>query len=139
MNTKKIIILVFALVVLVGAILFATRKVIDKNQKAAEPNLTENSGMEKKKETKLFGQEGQGKNVVSVSGNVSVISEKTLTIKTQSTPVVVNINGATPVMTINSNNNSTIAQIADLKVGDAVRLTYDQVSGNATVIYLIRP
>lgn len=138
MDRKKILILILALTVLVGGIFFIARSINNKNQ-VGKPN--QNKSVAKKEPANIFEQDANGKKEVSatdVVGSVSVIAEKTLTVKTQKDAVVVNINGATPVV-ITSGDKTITGQMADLKVGDAVKVTYDETSKNVALISVIRP
>lgn len=130
MDRKKILVLLLALVVLVGGIFFIARSISNKNQAVTAPVAT------KKEPANLFGKEtaNTAKTTLDVVGNVAIISEKTLTIKNSTQSTVVNINGATPVMITDEKNQTSASQMADLKVGDAVKVTYDQTTKNAMLI-----
>ncbi|MCX6761402.1 MAG: hypothetical protein NTY33_00940 [Candidatus Moranbacteria bacterium] len=134
MDRKKILVLLLALVVLVGGIFFVTRSISNKNQAVTAPIA--NPVATKKEPANLFGQGtvDATKTTLDASGNVETILEKTLTIKNPNGSTVVNINGATPVMITDGKNSSVAGQMADLKVGDAVKVTYDTATKNTTLI-----
>ena len=133
------LILIFALVVLVGGVFLIAKSI--SNKKQASNNPTQNPLANVKKEpANLFGQDAaNNKNTsVDVTGTVGVIAEKTLTIKTTDVSIAVNINGATPVMLQAGNVPAVVGQMADLKKGDSVKVTYDQTSKNAQLIFIMR-
>jgi hypothetical protein len=134
MDRKKILLLILALVVLVGGIFLISSSINNKKQEVAttKPVAT------KKEPANMFRQESgedSGKNMIDVSGTIDVIGERNLTIKTQNEAVVVNISGVTPVMVIGADNKAVVGQLADLKIGDVVKVTYDNVTRNVVMVY----
>jgi len=137
MDRKKILILTLVLVVFAGGAFLISRNTSNKKQGGTAFNPV----TVKKEPVNMFGQgsgEDRGKNITDVAGAIEVIEEKTLTIKTSKEAVVVNINGVTPVMVMRTNNKAVVGQMADLKIGDAVKVTYDKITRNAVMIYLNR-
>ncbi|MEI6588196.1 MAG: hypothetical protein WCO05_04595 [Candidatus Moraniibacteriota bacterium] len=135
MNTKKTIILIFALVVLFGGIFIIAKSIRDKS--VAKNPVDQNTIVK----NNMFGQEATKVNEnarVDVSGSVEVIAEKTLTIKTPKESTVVNINGSTPVIITTSTDQPTAGQMADLKKGDLVNVTYDKTTKNVLMIFVTR-
>jgi uncharacterized protein YneF (UPF0154 family) len=135
MNTKKTIILVFALIVLFGGIFIIAKSIRDKsvaNKPVDQKTIVKNN---------MFGQEATKVNEnarVDISGSVEVIAEKTLTIKTPQESTLVNINGATPVIITLGADQPTAGQMADLKKGDLVKVTYDKTTKNVLMISVAR-
>ena len=139
MDRKKVLILALALIALFGGIFLVARKISNKNKVAkSTTNPAQNSVAEKKGPVNLFGQNKTGAQQSDATGTVDVIAEKTLTIKTNQAPLVVNINGATPVMIVVGKNSPAAGQMADLKKGDSVRVTYDQATKAARLILITR-
>ncbi|MFZ2189087.1 MAG: hypothetical protein WAV73_06015 [Candidatus Moraniibacteriota bacterium] len=135
MNTKKTLILVFALVVLFGGIFIIAKSIRDKN---VVNNPVDQNAIVK---SNMFGQDAakDNKNArVDVSGSVEAIAEKTLTIKTPQELTVVNINGTTPVIITLGADQPIAGQMADLKKGDSVKVTYDKTTKNASMISITR-
>ena len=125
MDRKNILVLLLALVVLVGGIFFVIRRANNRNMPTPTPSL---SG----KETH------NAKTAVDVTGNIEVIGEKTVTVKNANEVTVANINGATPVMISDGKNPAVAGQMADLKLGDAVKMTYDKTTKNVMVVLVMR-
>jgi hypothetical protein len=142
MDRKKILILALALIVLFGGIFLVARTISNKEGVAkSSTNPTQKSVTEKKGPVNLFGQNETGaqqKTTSDATGTVDVIAEKTLTIKTNQEPLVVSINGATPVMLAVGKNAPVAGQMADLKKGDSVKVTYDQATKAARLILITR-
>ena len=137
MDRKKILILIFALVVLVGGIFFILRSIGSKNQTATKPIQTPITP--KKTPANIFGQANQTQaTTTDVMGSIGTIAEKTITVTHLKESTVLNITGATPVM-ITAGTKTIPGQMADLKVGDAAKVTYDQTSKNVTMISIVRP
>ena len=129
MDRKKMLILIFALVVLVGGIFVIVRSINNRNQ-----NNSSNQTLNAK--SNMFGQDSSAakeNTMTDVAGTVEVIAEKTLTIKGQELSVV-NINGSTPVMITAGASQPVAGQMADLKVGDSVKVSYDKITKNAIII-----
>lgn len=129
MDRKKILILILALVVLVGGIFFIASQV-NKKQEVNPVATRTPSELETKKQGL---SKGGDENVIVFTGNVVEIAEKLLTVKSISESIAVNITGATPVM-----DAGKVSQMADLKVGDNINVTYDKTTKNATLIYIVR-
>jgi len=142
MDRKKVLILALALIVLFGGIFLVTRTISNKDKVAkSTTNSTQNSVVAKKEPANLFGQaetNAQKKATLDAIGTVEVIAEKTLTVKADKASVVVNINGATPVMLAVGKNAPVAGQMADLKKGDSVKVTYDQATKAARLILITR-
>lgn len=135
---KQIIVLILALVVLAASIFFIARRINTKNQEnIAVKNLT---AEQKAARAELFSRavmkSGGEIPIDIVMGSVGVIGEKTLTIKLPQDSIVVNISDITPIMLIGTKagNEAVIGKIADIKVGDPVRVTYDKASKDAKLI-----
>jgi hypothetical protein len=138
MDRKKILLLILVLVVLVGGIFLISSSIKDKKQGVTAPNPVVAT---KEEPVNMFRQgsgEDNGKNMIDISGTVDVIGEKDLTVKTQNEAILVNISGVTPVMVTGADNKAVVGQIADLKVGDVIKVTYDKVTRNAVMVYLNR-
>ncbi len=142
MERKKVFILIFALVVLVGGIFLVARNISNKSKTtdSSLPSQQTPSTNAKKEPANLFGQDTPNSKTTAadVTGTVDTIVEKTLTIKTQKDSVAVNINGATPVMLQVGNTPAKVGQLADLKKEDSVKITYDSVTLNAQLILIVR-
>lgn len=134
-NMKKITILAFALIVLFGGIFFVVRS-INKERGITAQNLNK----EEKKSPNLFGQniEENKASVATANGSVEAIAEKTLTVKGQQESVVVNISGSTPVMLTIGTASPVVGQMADLKKGDIVSVTYNKINRNTMLISVSR-
>jgi hypothetical protein len=130
MDRKKILILIFAIVVLVGGIFIIAKSIQNKNvanNPVGQSTIVKNN---------MFGQDttdASKKATTDATGTVEVIAEKTLTIKSQES-IVVNINGATPVLITVGTGQPTAGQMADLKKGDSVKVTYDKTTKNVLMI-----
>lgn len=135
MERKKIAIITFALLVLFGGIFFVARSIKEKQAGTAQAPI----GGEKQP-ANLFGQntEENKANIATVTGSVEIIAEKTLTVKNPQESIVVNINGATPVRLTVGNANPVAGQMADLKKGDLVIVTYDKINKNTMLISVSR-
>ncbi len=129
MDRKKILILILALVVLVGGIFFIASQV-NKKQEVNPVATRTPSELETKKQGL---SKGGDENTNTFTGYVEVIDQYLLTVKNANESVGVNITGATPVVDAGKNS-----QIANLKVGDNVNVTYDKITKNATLIYIVR-
>lgn len=133
MDRKKIIVLILALVVLVGGILFIASQV-NKKQKTDPATKTSNE-LETKKQEMLARsiEKGGDENTNTFTGYVEVIDQYLLTVKNANESVGVNITGATPVV-----DAGKTSQMSGLRVGDNVNVTYDKITKNATLIYIVR-
>jgi hypothetical protein len=134
MDRKKISILTFALIVLFGGIFFIASSI---NKESA---TTGQAPIKKEENANLFGQSAEESKIsgADITGSVEIIAEKTLTVKNSQELVVVNINGSTPVMLIVGNASPVVGQMADLKKGDLVKVTYDKVNKNTMLISVSR-
>ena len=142
MERKKILIVSFALVVLFASIFLIVKGIGSKNQVDNNPAPNTNVVNVGKPESQpILDQKGQETNLTNVTGSVAVIGEKTMTVKNQGEEksTVVNINGSTPVMIANGKAQPVPGQMADLKKGDAVRVTYDKTTQKALMILVTRP
>ena len=142
MLKKQIVIIAFALITLVGGIYIVARNISNKSQEETKINSSASSIYSKKDSPKSFIQEvkeEKADSTVDASGSIEMIEEKTLTIKQLRGSLVVNINGATPVMLIAGRSQPVPAQVADLKKGELVKITYDKTTKNAIQISIIRP
>ncbi len=135
MERKKIAIIAFALLVLFGGIFFVARSIKEKQSGTAQAPI----GGEKQP-ANLFGQNaGESKESVAIiTGSVEIIAEKTLTVKNPQESMVVNINGATPVMLMVGSASPVVGQLADLKKGDSVKMSYDRTTKNVMLISVLR-
>jgi uncharacterized protein YneF (UPF0154 family) len=134
MERKKMLILIFAIVVLVGGIFIIVKSIQDKN--AVNTPVSQNTIVK----NNMFAQDTTDANkkaTTDVTGIVEVIAEKTLTIKGQES-IVVNIDGATPVLITAGAGQPIAGQMADLKKGDSVKVTYDKTTKNALIISVTR-
>jgi hypothetical protein len=139
MDRKKILILALALIALFGGIFLVARKISNKEGIAKFGTNPVQTVTEKKGPANLFNATGEKQKTTSdATGIVDVITEKTLTIKINQTPLVVSINGATPVMIAVGKNVPVAGQMADLKKGDSVKITYDQATKAARLILIVR-
>ena len=136
MNTKKIAIIALALVALIGGVFIIARSISNKDSLSGS---SQNPMATKKEPVNLFGQgsasNDKTKETAEIVGTLAVIGEKTITVKNVDTDAaIININGATPVMISNNENKVTSGQMADLKVGDSVTVTFDKATKNAMLI-----
>ena len=134
MERKKMLIVIFALVVLLGSVVFAARRIADKDRNN-NPKSTQNN-------TKNDVTPGQGtkadSDTANIMGTIKKIEGKSLTIGVMENLTVVNIDGSTPVRIVEGKNPIVTGQVADLKVGDAVSVTFGKTTKNATVIFITR-
>jgi hypothetical protein len=141
MDRKKVFVLSLALLVLFGGVLLIARSIGKKDVAGIPVSDNKNPVTTKKESANLFGkgtEEETAKNITDAVGIVEAIGEKTITVKNAENSSVVGITGATPVV-ITSNNAKTISgQMADLKVGDAVKVVYDKTTKNVTMITITR-
>ncbi|MEI7425592.1 MAG: hypothetical protein WCK16_01530 [Candidatus Moraniibacteriota bacterium] len=135
MDRKKSSILILALVVLVGGIFFIVSQ-INKKQEVAPVTTKSSSELEVKRNEMLNNrvlEKGGDENTNTFTGKVMVIDQYLLTVKNTNESIGLNITGATPVM-----DAGKVSQMADLKVGDDINVTYDKTTKNATLIYIVR-
>lgn len=79
------------------------------------------------------------KTSIGISGSVIAIDGKTLTVKKDNNESsVLNINSATPVRIADGKKPPIASQLAELKVGDAVQVNYDESTKNAQVIFIVQ-
>jgi hypothetical protein len=140
MNTKKIAIIALALIALIGGVLVIARSISNRDLFSGSG---QNPMATKKEPANLFGQgsanNDKAKEMTEVTGELKMIGEKTITVKSSEVDsAVVNINGATPVMLSNNENKTTLGQMADLQIGDTVRVTYDKTTKNVNMIFVIK-
>jgi hypothetical protein len=139
MDRKKILILILALILLVGSIFFAVLRMGDRNQ---EKNIGQNPAAKKKSADDMLSkrlEQGENKNVIDVKGNIESVLEKTLKVKDISGAItIINISADTPVEIVGINKKTTPAQLSDLRIRDLVKVTYDKMTINATLIQVER-
>jgi hypothetical protein len=142
MERKKILILTFALVVLIGGLFFVARSVRDKGVLRRDEVAKNAPVAEKKFELGMFSdrkEAGRGRTADKVMGSIVAIAEKTLTVKHLQNSTILNITGSTPVMIVKGKNQPVLGQVADLAVGDAVTVFYDKSTSDANMIQLMQP
>lgn len=115
---------------------FALRKNNEQSPVLQENLNKESAGLVEKSKQNLVEKQKNRENLVEkeVTGNIESIQEKTLTVKNPQETVVVNINGATPVMLFVNTDKKAVGQMADLKLGDPVKVLYDETTKNAMKI-----
>ncbi|MFZ2226102.1 MAG: hypothetical protein WA064_01125 [Candidatus Moraniibacteriota bacterium] len=141
MNTKKVAIIALALVALIGGVFIITRNIISRESISES---TQNPAIAKKEPVNLFGQgansDDKTKETTEVIGVLNIIGDKTITVKSSGADsAVVNINGATPVMLLGNDNKATSGQMADLRIGNTVRVVYEKITKNARMIFVTKP
>ncbi len=143
MERKQILILTLALVVLFASIFFVARGI--KENKSLENTSTKKLTVEQEKaRTAMLSGAGKTKEdakpaIDIVLGSVDAINKKTLTMKHLQESATVNVNDATPVMIVTEGKEeAAIGKITDIKVGDAVKVTYDKATMDTKLISLTR-
>jgi hypothetical protein len=139
MDRKKILILILALIVLVGGI-FLIASQVNKKEKVnpALPTVTKTQSEIEARREELLSHKVAEKidgNVAVFVGNIEAINQNIFTIKNVHDLIKVNvISNSTAVMDAGKNS-----QIANLKVGDNVDLTYDKTTKNVMIITIMKP
>ncbi|MFA5962272.1 MAG: hypothetical protein WC848_06335 [Parcubacteria group bacterium] len=134
-KSKQILILIFALIVLISGIYSVARKISEKNKSAVSMTERTSKTEQDEQRKKILDRQVPDANNPDLAGTIVNIKEKTMLIKGVNETVLVNISGATPVTLIDKNKKETLAGMADLERGDAVKITYDK-DKNVTMIYL---
>jgi len=144
MDRKKSLIILLALAILAGSIFLLARSrnidsgknvtdrdikpkpvLVDEGKEVPEKSLIQALGETKKTEEKV---------TANALGVVETIAEKTLTVKQIMGTVVISIDDLTKIEITDSSNQITLGKLADLKVGDSVKIIYDKTTKNAITV-----
>lgn len=134
-KAKQVSILVLAVVLLIGGLYVIARNISQKNKMKTESA----DQAAQQLPIGIFSHSDDSHVFADVIGSVTDITEKTLTVSHLQNSTVVNINGSTSVVVLVDGKQPAIAQIADIKVGEAVKVTYNQATKNVVMISVIRP
>ena len=115
-KNKKTLTAILIIFILIGTVWLFVKKVKKDNATRNQTNQSDNMFGFKKVDPKEIG---------NITGTVSNISEKTITIKTNQGDITADISGVTPVIFANSSSQSKLAQMADVKLNDLVSVQYD--------------
>ncbi len=129
---QQILILTLALVVLFASIFFVVRNISTKSAVGNNQNLKENNNLQQNGSNQVLKK-------IDALGRIAEISEKTIVVKHSDETTTVNVDSNTSVGIFFSLDTSTPGSLADLRLGDAVKVTYDSVTKDAKIILVARP
>jgi hypothetical protein len=151
MDRKKSLVILLAFVILIGSIFLLVGSRSNKNTNSSK-NVT---GQDIKPQPAPAGEgkEAPEKSLIQVFeetkkteekvmdnalGVIETIAEKTLTVKQILGTAVVNIDDSTKIEITDSKNQTILGKLADLKVGDSVKIIYDKTTKNAITVSVAR-